>query len=733
MKQKSLPKLFRKPISEKKLQRKVLRRIHIEKEKQFLLSKLQRDDQGRYYLPGAAGVPDGETPGLAGDTAGAGGGDTGGRELTKEDLKRLKAIAKAVRKNKGLLTAWKAGLVGVIVVAVIGFNLFFKNRLLERAAEQGLQRIFNAAVEIEGTDFSLIRGTIGFESFAAADEDRPMRNLIELGRTRLDLDVGRALSRKIIFDEITCREIRFDTPRTVSGALPGSGSDTAKDGGQSGGDVLGELAGEAGALGLEIGRESAERLIEKHEKGLKTLPLIDSVQARYTEMSTRWGRRTGETEDLVESFEARTADLLATDITTIDTPGEVESYLTELNTLKSEVEEARETVEEVYRDFTGDLEYVRTSSAEIAAAVEADIAYLAEALGTIGADAAGMIASVAEPVIRERLGRYYRAAEKALRIYTRLAGDEKEAGRRGRIRLTDRGRRGTRVSFPTVGYPAFLIKHFEVSAGADGESGFSEFILRDLTGDHETWGRPTTAGFTTSSLFGAGGTELMCGIIVDSRGTAEYLLDSTAAVRGIPLAVSGGLEPISISSFGAASDTTFGLDIAPDMSGRGSLGMELSGLDIVFSDTAPVIRDVLVGLLDDIETLTLNASFAFAEGSITDLTISTDIDRILQERIGSYLREQAERAAAEVEAAFRSYIEDELETNEALRGEIAEKGGEILSDVRSIEDLERLIEKEKQALRDRARREVEKGTGELEDKAREQLEGLGNQLNLPSF
>jgi uncharacterized protein (TIGR03545 family) len=558
-----------------------------------------------------------------------------------------------------------------------------------------------------------------------------MRNLIELGRTRLDLDVGRALSRKVIFDEIACREIRFDTPRSVSGALPGTDSADSPENGGNAGEKIGELAEEAGALGIEIGKEGAERLIEKHREALTTLPLIESVEARYTEMSTRWSRRTAGTEELVTELEARTADLLATDITKIDTPGEVEAYLTELNTLKDRVEGARGSIEEMYRDFEEDLAYVQSSTAEIAAAVEADIAYLIDAVGTLGSDAAGIIASTAEPIIRRRLGRYYTTAEKILRIYERLSGDGKE--RRGRIRLSDRGRRGTTVRFPAAGYPRFLIKHFEVSAGAAGKAEYSEFIIRDLTGDHDTWGKPTLAGFTTSSLFGTSGAELICGVIVDSRDTAEFLLDSTASVEGLPLAVSGGLEPISVSALGAASDTTFELDIAPDLSGRGSLGMELSGVDIVFSDTAPVIREVLESLLDEIDGFALEADFAFAKGTITELEVGTDIDRILQERIGGYLRAQAQRAAAEIEAAFRSYITGELETNEALRGEIAEKGRELLSDVRSVEDLENLIEREKQVLRDRARREVEKQTQELEDKAREGLEGLGNQLNLPSF
>jgi len=702
MKRTRIPKLFRKPVSKKKLEKKILRRIHIEKEKRYLRDLLEEDDRGKYYIP-----PD--------------------RELTQEDIKRLKNIAKGVKKNKGILTTWKAGIVGVIIVAVVGFNLFFKNRLIERAAERGLESVFNAAVDIEGTDFSLIRGTIGFDHLTIADEDRPMRNLIELGRTRLDLDVGRALSRKVIFDEIACREIRFDTPRSVSGALPGSAADSEAAGEKQGGR-LEELAEQAGAFALEVGRESAERLIAEYSESLTAPPLIEAAQERYIEMSLRWSGQVEQTDETVRDLRSRAAEIIETDITTLDTPKEIEAYLSRLNSLKETAEGTRGEVESAYAAFRSDLDYVRESTGKIAAAIEKDVAFLEEAVGSFTADAGGTIAAVAEPLIRERLGRIFTYGEKIVRIYNRLnAGD-----RRGKGRFSDRGRRGTNVSFPSVGYPSFLIKYFEVSTGSEGKEGYTRLRISDLTGEQDLWGKPAAAAFSASAAFGPG-TDLLTGVIIDSRTGSEHLFDGTAAAEGIPLDITGGLEAISIRGIKAVSKTTFDLRLAPDLSGSGRLAAGLSGLEIDFTGGDSIVGNAVEEILTDIDTVVIDTAFDFRDGLIEKLSVTTNIDTLLADRIGSYLREQAERAAAEVEAAFREYIAVELETNEVLRGEIAEKGKELLEDIRSIEDLEQAIEKEKKALKDRARREVEKQTGELEDKAREQLEGLGDQLNLPSF
>jgi len=703
MKKKRLPKLFRKPVPAGKLEKKILRRIHVESERKFLMSRLQRDDSGRYVLP---------------------------EELSADERKHLKQLAKSIRKNRGVLVGWKAGILAFVLIAAVGFNFFLKNRLVEHAAETALQRLFNAVVEIEGTEFSILKGTIGFTSVAIADEQEPMRNLVELGRTNLSLDTGRILSRRIILNEIASREIRFDTPRTSSGALPAAAK-TDEHGPEPGAEDSGsgDTAGELKTIGLEIGRESARQIIADYRDSLQSPQLIDSVQERYAETSERWNTRVESTDAQLDTVQTSTRQLLDTDISSIDTAQEVQDYLAKLRELQTSVQETQKSFEATYEEYQADTAFINESRKGINTAIEEDLSFLKDSVGSFGSDAAGIVASAAQPVLRERLGSIYTYGERVLRIYRRL--HESSSGKESRF--TDRGREGTTVNFPYREYPGFLLKHFELSTGSAASSGFSEFIIDDLTGDQETWGKPTSARFSTNPSFGREDTSLSTDLIIDTRDASASLMESSSELKAYPVEVSEGLESLSVDSLRAESDSLFRLSIQPDLSGEGEAAINLTDVQIDLSETDSMIGDAIARILDDTEMVQIRVSFSFADGTIDRMKISTDIDEQLNDRIGEYAREQADKAAAEIETAFYDYIDEELAANDLLSDEISQQGRELVENIRNAEDLETAIDEQQAELKSRAQEEVEKQTGELKDKAREGLEELGKDLKLPGF
>jgi uncharacterized protein (TIGR03545 family) len=715
MKKKRLPKLFRKPIPAGKLEKKVLRRIHVESERKFLMSRLQQDDQGRYVLP---------------------------EELNADDRKHLKRLAKAVGKNRGVLVGWKAGILAFVLIATVGFNFFLKNRILEHAAETALQRLFNAAVEIEGTEFSILKGTVGFSSVAIADEQEPMRNLVELGRTNISLDTGRILSRRIILNEIACREIRFNTPRTTSGALPAS-TTTNESESETAAEESGGKAAELKSMGLEIGRESARRMIADYRDSLQAPGLIDSVQEKYTETNERWSSRVDSTDAQMETLQTSTRELLDTDVSSIDTAREVQDYLAELKELQSSVQETQKNFQAAYEEYQADAAYIRESRQSINTAIEEDLSFLKDSVGSFGSDAAGIVASAAQPVLRERLGNIYTYGERILRIYRCL--HESSTGKESRF--TDRGREGTTVNFPYREYPGFLFKHFELSTGSAASSGFSEFTIDNLTGDQETWGKPTLARFRTYPSFGREDTSLSADLTIDSREGSVSLMESSSALRAYPLEISEGLETIYLDSLRAESDSLFRLSIQPDLSGEGEAEISLTDLQLGVADigsadsdsseTGAMVGEAISEILGSTDSVRITVSFGFADGAINRMKITTDIDEQLNDRIGEYALEQADKAAAEIESAFYDYIDEELEASDMLSDEISQQGREIVENIRNAEDLETAIEEQieeqQAALKSRAQEEVEKQTEELKEKAKEGLEGLGEDLKLPGF
>jgi len=699
MKKTKVPKLFKKPLSEKKLNRKILRRIHVESERKFLNSKLEKREGDLFYLP---------------------------EELSKEDLKHLRKIAKAVKKNRGVLVGWKAAIILVLILGISGFNFFLKNRLFETAAENALENIFNGAADMEEPRLSLLQGTVTFSHLTLADEDRPMRNLIELGDTVLSLDMPRVLSRRIIINEVSCKEIQFGTERAISGALPDR---DPEEGSEEPGKSSGNAVEEVKTLSLEIGRQSAENLIDQYRESLRSPELIESVREQYTDMNERWVQRIEQSDSRMETLEAQSQDVLSTDISSIDTVTEIESYLGKLDTLQSSIRDTRSFLDQTYSEYQADTASIRDTRGAIDTAIEEDIDFLKDAVGSFRSDAAGMISSTARPILREKLGKIYIYGEKVLKIYNRLQnGSEKKQSR-----FADKGRRGTTVSFPYRDYPSFLIKKFEISSGASKSSDFTELLISDITGDQETWGKPATATFSGSPPVGGTRTPLRSELSIDTRDSAEFFMESNTDIAELPVQISEGLNTLSIASMQAVSDNSIQLSLKPDLSGEGSANILLSGMEITYSDTESIVGNALSQILRDIDSAVIEADFGFADGTLTDLKVRSDLDQLLGERLGEYAREQADQAAEEAEKLFYDYIEDELAANESLNREISRQGSELIDDIRATESLETAIEERKEALKAKAQAEVEQKAKELKDQAKDKLEDIGKDLKLPGF
>jgi hypothetical protein len=175
------PRLFPAAIPESRFQKAILRRVHTSGDREFLLGLYALDADGTRRRK---------------------------EELAEPEAKRLGRLAKSIAANRGAVQVPKLIILAVIVAAVIVFNLLFKNALLTRALVAGLEGVFVARSEVAGLDFRLLGGTIAIDRIAVADRDRPMRNLFELGRTKLAIDAFRLLEGNVIVRDLVCEDVR---------------------------------------------------------------------------------------------------------------------------------------------------------------------------------------------------------------------------------------------------------------------------------------------------------------------------------------------------------------------------------------------------------------------------------------------------------------------------------------------------------------------------------------------
>ena len=118
---------------------------------------------------------------------------------------------------------WRYLIPRLIILGLIGLILWLgTDPMMRWALIHGTQAITGAKVEIDAVESNLAKGYLRLSEVEIADPRDPMKNLFQADEAYLRLDPARLLHREFVIDSGRMRHIQFGTPRTESGALPGS-------------------------------------------------------------------------------------------------------------------------------------------------------------------------------------------------------------------------------------------------------------------------------------------------------------------------------------------------------------------------------------------------------------------------------------------------------------------------------------------------------------------------------
>ena len=681
-----VPKLFRKPIPEKKFQRKILKRIFVTKEREFLLGLMTRDDEGRYLIA---------------------------KELGKADAKRLKALAVSIKKNKGLVTGWKAGILLFVVGAMVLFNLIFKNSLAERGMESALQSLFQARADVEGTRVSLFRGQLAFDSLTVADREEPMRNLFELKETELRVNVWELLKKRLVVERAVATGIAMDTPRQVSGALEGAGAVDAE---------APQSAEVPSGLETLAGEADPEAIFAAQRARLTSPAYIGEVNREYEKALEKWPPEIdslgGELEDARKAA-ARIAEL---DAASIDTLEEAASALRLIEENVDPVREAVASVERTAREFNRDRQRLDALRQDIGEALEADYALLESVVADPGGELTGIAAQAAENILRARVGSYYDRLSKLLDAAGRLSADREENEESAGL-----ARSGAVVNFPTVGYPRFLVREFRLSAGTAGTSPYVDLRAADFSSQPDLWPRPATFSFELLS----GGLGLAGDGLLDLRSSAETLLSLDGTLSGGGFDAGDRFEYLGIEDLESETDGIVGLIVDGDRNGSGSAEIRLEEMEYEFDGSDDPLKEALREILNETKEAVFTVGFGLKEGRLTDFTVRSDLDRLISRRVGAYLERKAEELTEELKERLRDEVASQLADNSRLEGLLGSYGNELSGSIREADSLEDLIAKRRDDVETRMEEIRDRAAADVRKEAENLLEDAGKKLKLP--
>lgn len=351
---KKLPKIFRKKYLEKAYKKKIQKRIYVASDKKLIesLFETEKDKKDReiYFIPQDKNIP-------------------------TKDFKRLKLVAKQIKKQKGGIKFLPLVACLVFVSVLVLAISLFKNPLLEKAIVSSLQGVFKAKTDIEKVDFKILGASLEISGIQQANKDEPMKNLFEIEKINVDYNLTELLKGKFYAQDLTVSGVALGTERSESGELPFVPKTPEEL------EAEKEMESKEGQL-----KESAktrlkemfsaynpENFIGNIEEELQTSKVSKQVSDEVQQKIEKWQNTPEQLQKSLDDFSKSTNKLINTDWSKISNLQDLKSALENTKKAISDSSSIKKTFESTTKDLLKDVNIVSDYGTLISDTVKSDV------------------------------------------------------------------------------------------------------------------------------------------------------------------------------------------------------------------------------------------------------------------------------------------------------------------------------------------------------------------------
>ena len=678
---KKAPGIFKKPIKIKKWEKKYLKKIYLPEDKKFLESlAVEEDGFVRINVDG----------------------------LKKKDRDRLKALGKAIKKNRKGVNFILILIIILLAGGILFFQFYYKNKLVKRLVETNLEKVFLAEVDTDGVNLEIFNGRFSLGYLAIANANAPMKNLVEFSAIEADIDTAELLQGRVYIEEIGFTGMKRNTDRETSGLLEQETDETeqpAEDPGtavEAAGEAPGESTIEdvANRITALTGGIDPKQLLEEQKANLVSLPLIENSIENVGEYTEHWQGRVDDWEGKIDDWEDSVIYIRGVNSTSFSTMEGAQSTITRLQTIYDNADRDYKAIQSDYETAEKQYNEVIEMSAEITAAVETDYEYVESLVTMPAGDKVKWAASILEDQLAMPLTKYLSYLDRGLEWYNRFKGfAEKREEKK-----TERRRPGRSLPPPNGAPAAFTV----VRAFAGGEE-------PDLV-----------YGITLNNLVSEpekldGVTSLELELDMPMTGAASALITEEGLNLNVPAApfeLGSSLAVLDVSSFTGALALSSGIGWA-DNRFSGNVDMSVPDFTLQAADPDSIAFRILDSSLEAVKPLAAAGDFTWSESEGLDMSLDTDIDS----RLGDAVKAVAAEGAEEGLEMLKEYLGEQLD------GPLSEFNlleGDLEDNIERIQNYESELDKYRRMADDKIS-EIKKS---VEDNIKTQAENLIKE-NLP--
>lgn len=561
---------------------------------------------------------------------------------------------------------WQGLIAFVVVLALLlVFWFLLLGSLVEWAVERTGTAIVGARVDLDGANVTLSPLGASLSRLQVTDPEEPMRNSVEVQRIAFSLDGLNLLRRKVIVKEMSAEGIRFGTARRSSGAVA---KPTKKP-----------EPKQAPAFELPSFEIPDIKSVLKSEE-LGTMKLIGSTQADLKGAEDGWKKQAAGLPDKAKMDEYRKR----VDALKKAKKGGTAALLQsagEASALAKDIRKDLDRVKKLQGDFNTDLatwkkriDQAEKGPAEDAKRLRAKYGFSAEGLGNMSAMLFG----------RKITGWVQTGLLWYGRLQPVLERPKEPAGKAQAVKPM-RGR-GMDVRFKEFHpLPDFLIS--TIKASARPAAGAFDGTVRNVTPDQDVLGAPLTFAFNGTGLQEIGSVVLSGALnhVSPSRSEDKATVQVRQyTMRDVPLTES---DALNVMLKRAVADCTIESRMR---NGRISAEIKATLRSAELGTAGAKADKPLIGslarTLSAVKGFTLTAN---VEGTPEqyDIRISSDLDRVLQKAVGSFVKDQGEQFEQKLRSAIAGQYSGQLKDLKGSLSGLNKVGTDLNSSSSSLNGL----------------------------------------------
>jgi uncharacterized protein (TIGR03545 family) len=611
------PSVFKKPIKKKAFQRKFLKYIEHNHDKQFFTECFDLQDD-KYVIRS---------------------------NLTKDDVKKMKNLLTWVKKNrKGPIKVAPLLFAAVVVVAVGAFFTTFANPLLGYAMQKGLEAAFEAKSEVNNLRISLLKFRIAIGGITVANRDKPMTNLFQMGKTEIRLKPEAILRGKVYIEEIRSDTIRFGTERTVSGALPGKPPREKQKK---------EVVKVDTPPLVDLQNFDAMALLNQEYDKLNTPKLYDQAINAYNETLTKWqGQIEGATARVGE-LRNSAQPLLNLNVNSIRDVETITRTIQDINTMITSVQGAADDATKMVTGIETDINTARQLEQNARTAITDDINHLKSYIDLEGGAAFAAIEPFIRDILSDTAEQYLEYGLIALDVLEQLkdsaASMPKTAKPKKEVKVVFKGRD---VNFPIQSYPKFYLGTLASDFTIDTWNW--AFDLRDVSSNPDLTNKPVSLNLGLTEDGGSLRRQVAFKGNADFRTNPSERFNALVNGSGFPVSLGNQLSQVGINGF--KGETAF----AVNMSGRTDGGFSTGG-DVRISqarlvDPRGTLAEAADEAIREAGLINLGLQYNHWIGQNDEFKITTNLADLLAQALRRIAQAYLKKAMDEIERVLRERI-----------------------------------------------------------------------------